>query len=102
MRQLKRRDLLIMAHEKDPTSGAEEYVTAEIELEEALDPEQEKNLRDDLEKIDPQAFEAWDIAPSKISIRYNPTRTNLESLLGVIGQAGGKLKHVESEASPLI
>jgi copper chaperone CopZ len=91
-----------MAHEKGSASGAEEYVTAEIDFEEALNPEQEKNLRESLEKIDPQAFESWDIAPSKISIRYDPTRTNLESLLGVIRQAGGKLKHVESESSPLL
>ncbi len=91
-----------MAHEKGSASGAEEYVTAEIDFEEALNPEQEKNLRESLEKIDPQAFESWDIAPSKISIRYDPTRTNLESFLGVIRQAGGKLKHVESESSPLL
>jgi copper chaperone CopZ len=91
-----------MADEIGSASGAEEYVIAEIELEEALNPEQEKDLRDSFEKIGPQTFESWDIAPSKVSIRYDPARTNLESLLGVIRKAGGKLKHVESESSPLL
>ena len=89
-----------MADEIGSASGAEEYVIAEIE--EALNPEQEKDLRDSFEKIGPQTFESWDIAPSKVSIRYDPARTNLESLFGVIRNAGGKLKHVESESSPLL
>jgi len=93
---------VVIADEIASASGAEEYVTAEIELEDMLDPEQEKYLRDSIGKIDPQTFESWDIAPSKISIRYDPRRTNLESLLGVIRKAGGKLKHVESESSPLL
>jgi hypothetical protein len=43
-----------MADEIASASGAEEYVTAEIELEDVLDPEQEKYLRDSIGKIDPK------------------------------------------------
>ncbi len=39
-----------MADDSEKLSGAEEYVAAEIELAEPLDPEQEKNLRDALGK----------------------------------------------------
>lgn len=83
-------------------SGAEEYVAAAIELSEPLDPEQEKNLRDAFETIDPLAFDSCDIGPEKISLSYDPTRTSKEELLQLIQQVGGKLKHVESESSPLL
>ncbi len=83
-------------------SGAEEFVMVEIELAAPLDPEQEKNLRDALERVDEKAFAGSDIGPEKISFTYDPTRTNKEHLLGLIRQAGGQLKHVESEASPLL
>ncbi len=83
-------------------SGAEEFVAAEIDLAEPLGPEQEKNLRDALEKIDSAAFDSCDIGSSKISFSYDPTRTKKEYLLRLIEQAGGKLKQFESESSPLI
>jgi hypothetical protein len=83
-------------------SGAEEYVAAEIELSEPIDPEQEKNLRDAFEKVDRRAFDSCDIGPEKISLSYDPTRTSKKDLLQLIQQVGGKLKHVESESSPLL
>ncbi len=83
-------------------SGAEEFIAAEIELAEALDPEQEKNLRDALAKIDPHALDSCDIGAKKISLCYDPTRTSKEDLLQLIQQAGGKPDHVESEGSPLL
>jgi hypothetical protein len=83
-------------------SGAEEYIAAEINLSEPLNPDQEKTLRDSLEKIDPQAFGSCDIAPRKISLCYDPTRTSQENLLQLIKQSGGKLEHLESEGSPLL
>ena len=83
-------------------SGAEEYVAAEIDLAEPLDPEQEKNLRAALEKIDARAFDSCDVEPKKISFCYDPTRTSKASLLGAIKEAGGKLKHVKMEKSPLL
>ncbi len=88
--------------EDEKLSGAEEYIAAEIELAEPLDPEQEKNLRDTLGAIDREAFDSCDIAPTKISLCYDPTRTKKEDLLRLIEQAGGKLKHVESEGSSLL
>jgi len=83
-------------------SGAEEYIAAEIELSEPLDPDQEKSLRDALEKVDPQAFDSCDIGIKKISLCYDPTRTSKEHLLQIVKQSGGKLEHVESEGSPLL
>ncbi len=91
-----------MADDSDKLSGAEEYVAAEIELSEPLDPEQEKNLRDALQKFDAHALDSCDISPEKISLCYDPTLTTKESLLAAIQTAGGKLKHVESEGSPLL
>jgi hypothetical protein len=91
-----------MADEKGGRSGAEEFVELEIELEKPLDPDQEKNFCEELGKIDSRAFESCDIAPSKIALCYDPTRTNQEELLRAIKQSGGKLKHVEIEISPLL
>jgi hypothetical protein len=91
-----------MAADENKRSGAEEFVEAEIELSAPLDPEQEKNLRDALTQISPEAFETCDVGPEKISISYDPTRTNKEDLLRLITSAGGKLKHVASEGSPLL
>lgn len=92
-----------MAEDDDKKlSGAEEYIAAEIELAEPLTPEQEKQLRDTLGEIDREAFDSWDINPTRISLSYDPTRTKKEDLLRLIEQAGGKLKHVQSEGSPLL
>lgn len=91
-----------MANDSDKLSGAEEYVAVEIELAEPLDPEQEKNLREALEKLDAHAFDSCDISPTKISLCYDPTLTRKASLLAAIKQAGGQLKHVESAGSPLL
>ncbi len=91
-----------MADDPESLSGAEEYVAAEFELTEPLDPGQEKSLRAVLDKIDAVAFDSCDIAPEKISFCYDPTRTSKKALLGAIQQAGGKLKHVESEGSPIL
>ena len=48
------------------------------------------------------AEESIDLGPKKISLCYDPTRTKKEDLLQLIEQAGGKLKQVESESSPLL
>ena len=83
-------------------SGAEEYVAAEIELVEPLEPEQEKTLRAALEKLDARAFESSDVGPKKISFTFDPTRTSQKKLLELIKRAGGTPKHIESEGSPLL
>jgi hypothetical protein len=83
-------------------SGAEEYIAAEIDLSEPLNPDQERGLREALEKMDPQAFASCDIGTKKISLCYDPTRTSKEALLEIITQSGGKLDHVESENFPLL
>ena len=83
-------------------SGAEEFVSMEIELAAPLDPEQEKNLRDAFAQLDEKTFASSDIGAEKISLSYDPTRMHKDELLGLIEQAGGKLKHVESEGSPLL
>ena len=91
-----------MASDPEKLSGAEEYVGLEVELSEPLDPDHEQTLREALGKIDPHAFDSCDIDPKSLSLCYDPTRTTKETLLRAIREAGGKLKHVESEASPLL
>ena len=91
-----------MADDLNGLSGAEEYVAAEIELSEPLDPDEEKNLRDALEKIDLRAFDSCDIGRKKISLCYDPTRTSKEHLLQIIKRSGGKLEQVKNEGSPLV
>ena len=91
-----------MAEESEELSGTEEYFAAEIELAEALNPEEEKSLRDALNELDQLAFDSCDIGPRKISLCYDPTRTSKKELIQLIQQAGGKLEHVESESSPLL
>jgi hypothetical protein len=91
-----------MAKEREKPSGAEEYIAVEIELAEPLDPEQEKNLRAALGKIDSQAFDSCGIDPKQISFCYDPTRTTKKELLAAVARAGGKLAHIESQGSPLL
>jgi hypothetical protein len=91
-----------MPNEPVKPSGAEEFVAAEIELTTPLDAEQEKSLLDALAKIESTAFDSFDVAAAKISFSYDPTRTNKEALLRLIKTAGGKLKHIVSESSPLV
>ncbi|CAN5499677.1 hypothetical protein BH20VER3_BH20VER3_11420 [soil metagenome] len=91
-----------MADDADKLSGAEEYMAIEVDLAEPLNPEQEKNLRDALEKIAPHSLDSCDIAPGKISICYDPARTTQAALLDLIKQVGGKIEHIESAGSPLL
>jgi hypothetical protein len=91
-----------MGDEAESLSGAEEYVSIEIELIEPLNPDAEKDLREALREMDAKAFDSCDIAPEKVSFCYDPTRTSRRQLLQLVQQAGGKLKHVESAASPLL
>ena len=91
-----------MADNSEKFSGAEEYIAVEIELSESLNPDQERDLRDALEKLDSKAFDSCDIDPKKISLCYDPTRTTKEELVRLIQQAGGKPAHIASEKSPLL
>ena len=91
-----------MPDELKKVSGAEEYISAEIELSESLNPEQEKALRDSLEKLDSRTFASLDIGEKKISASYDPTRIAKNDLLKIITQSGAKLAKVETEGSPLL
>jgi hypothetical protein len=91
-----------MPNEMQKVSGAEEYIAAEIELAEPLHPEQERALRDSLEKFDQRALDSLDIDPQRISICYDPTCTKKKDLLQLITAAGGKLGKTETDKSPLL
>ena len=91
-----------MPNDSKKLSGAEEYILAEIELSAALDPEQEKALRDALAKLEPRTFASLDIGEKRISLSYDPTRIAKEDLLKIITQSGIKLAKVETEGSPLL
>ena len=91
-----------MPNDPKKLSGAEDYISAEIELSEPLGPEPEKVLRDALEKLDPRTFASLDIGEKKISATYDPTRLTKDEFLEIIAQAGVKLANVATEASPLL
>ncbi len=91
-----------MADDSEKLSGAEEYIAFEIDLSGALDPDQEKSLRDALARVDPHAFDSCDVGAKKISLCYDPTRTSKKVLLQLIQQSGGKLQHIETEGSPFL
>jgi hypothetical protein len=91
-----------MADDSDKLSGAEEYITATIALTETLAPDQEKSLRDALEKLSTFALLAREVDARKILLCYDPARTSQKKLLELIRQAGGQLAHIESEGSPLL
>ena len=91
-----------MPNDSENLSGAEEYVAVEIELNAPLDPDQEKNLRDELGKIDPQALDSCTITPKKVSLCYDPTRTSRNQIITLVQQIGGKPQDVEIAASPLL
>ena len=55
-----------MADDSEKLSGAEEYVTATIDLTENFDPDQEKSLRDALGKLVPHTLDFYDIGARKI------------------------------------
>ena len=89
-----------MADDSEKLSGAEEYVAAEIELAESLDPEQEKSLRDALAELDQRAFDSCDIGLKKISLCYDPTRTSKKELLRSSSRPAAS-EHIE-RSSPLL
>ena len=91
-----------MADDSDKLSGSEEYITATIALTEKLAPDQEKSLRDALEKLSTFALLAREVDARKILLCYDPARTSQKKLLELIRQAGGQLAHIESEGSPLL
>lgn len=91
-----------MADDSDRLSGAEEYISARIDLTEKLDPEQEKSLRDALEKLGTFALASRDLGARQILLCYDPTRTSQKKLLQLVKAAGGHLEHIESEGSPLL
>jgi len=91
-----------MPNDSKKLSGAEEYIAAEIELSATLDPEQEKKLRSEVEKMNPHALDSWTIAPNKVSFCYDPARTSKNEILQLIQQAGGKCQGIEMEGSPLL
>ncbi len=91
-----------MPNDSKNLSGAEEYVAVEIELDTPLDPDGEKNLRDELGKIDPQALDSCTITPKKVSLCYDPTRTSRNQIVQLIQQIGGKPRDIEIAGSPLL
>jgi len=91
-----------MPKDSENNSGAEEYVGIDVELEAPLDPDQEKNLRGELGKIDPHALDSCAIDPKKISVCYDPTRTSKHEILQLIRQVGGQPQDVEIAVSPLL
>ena len=81
-----------MENSSDQTSGAEEFVSVEIELAEQLAPGAEKAVREALDKVENGAIDSLNLDERKISVCYDPTRISREQLTKLISQAGAKPK----------
>ena len=91
-----------MENSSDRTSGAEEFVSVEIELAERLGPEAEKAVRDTLDKVENGTIDSLDVDERKISVCYDPTRISREQLTKLVSQAGAKPKEIQTDRAPLL
>ena len=91
-----------MENSPDQTSGAEEFVSVEIELAEQLTPGSQKAVRDALEKIEKRAIDSIKVDETKILVCYDPTRISREELAKLISQAGAKTKEITTDRAPLL
>jgi len=91
-----------MENSSDQTSGAEEFVSVEIELAERLGPEAEKAVREALDKVENGTIDSLNVDERKISVCYDPTRISREQLTKLISQAGAKPKEIQTNRAPLL
>jgi hypothetical protein len=91
-----------MENSSDQTSGAEEFVSVEIELAERLGPEAEKAVREALDKVENGTIDSLNVDERKISVCYDPTRISREQLTKLVSQAGAKPKEIQTDRAPLL
>ena len=91
-----------MENSSDQTSGAEEFVSLEIELAEQLAPGAEQAVREALDKVENGAIDSLNVDEKKISVCYDPTRISREQLTKLISQAGAKPKEIQTNRAPLL
>ena len=84
------------------TSGAEEFVSVEMELAERLGPEAEKAVREALDKVESGTIDSLNVDERKISVCYDPTRISREQLTKLVSQAGAKPKEIQTDRAPLL
>ncbi len=81
-------------------SGAEEYISAEIDLAHELDPEQEKNLRAALEKRGGVRRDSLSLSGQRITVYYDPAQMTQDELVALIQQAGAQMSDVQTQRAP--
>jgi hypothetical protein len=91
-----------MENSSDQTSGAEEFVSVEMELAERLGPEAEKAVREALDKVENGTIDSLNVDERKISVCYDPTRISREQLTKLVSQAGAKPKEIQTDRAPLL
>ncbi len=84
------------------TSGAEEFVSVEMELADRLGPEAEKAVREALDKVESGTIDSLNVDERKISVCYDPTRISREQLTKLVSQAGAKPKEIQTDRAPLL
>ncbi len=91
-----------MGNSSEKNSGAEEYVSAEIKVADAIGPKEEQGIRDALGKIERLAIDSLHIAENQITVCYDPTRITSEELVKLISQAGVRTEEIDTDRAPLL
>lgn len=86
--------------ENEQLSGAEEYISAEIDLEHELNPEQEKALREVIEKRPGLRHDALSLSGKRITVYYDPAQVSREDLVAMVKQGGADASDVQTQRAP--
>jgi hypothetical protein len=82
-------------------SGAEEYISAEIEAAKEICPTEEKAIREAVTNSKAIRGDSLGIEGRKVTLYYDPTRMTKDELTKLIVQAGAKPSDVQTERAPL-
>lgn len=91
-----------MADPSEKSSGAEEYVSADIKVADPIGPKEEQGIRDALGKIEGLAIDSLHIAENQVTVCYDPTRVTSEELAKLISQAGVRTGEIDTDRAPLL
>lgn len=91
-----------MNEETKGDSGAEEYVSITVETARPLDPAVEKNLVDEVRKIDGLLPESVHISKEAVALCYDPSKINQEQITALLKRAGVEAKALKADRAPYL
>jgi hypothetical protein len=91
-----------MGDESEKLSGAEEYITEEIEFAQPIGPQEEQAIRDAVGKTEGLRADSLGLDECKVTVYYDPTRIARDEVTKIISQAGAKPANVHTERAPLL